>query len=317
MPAKLIESTPADPSTTETTSESAPPGLETAFDTVSGIWKDFLAHLPLIGAGVLVLVGTAVIAKLFDAVSRRLLAKTRLRESLQALLERILYITIWAIGLIVSAMVVLPGLTPTKALAGLGLSSIAIGFAFKDIFENFFAGILILWRFPFEVHDFIECDSIRGRVEDITVRNTLIRRTSGELVVVPNATIFKNPVDVLTNRNVRRVTILCGVAYGEDIDEARSVIESALDKCESVDTSQPVQVFAHEFGSSSIDFELAWWTDPTPLGYRRSRDEVITQVKRALDDAGIEIPFPYRTLTFKEPLSIGRQRPDDDGSEDA
>lgn len=317
MPAKLIESTPADPSTTETTSESAPPGLETAFDTVSSIWKDFLAHLPLIGAGVLVLVGTAVIAKLFDAVSRRLLAKTRLRESLQALLERILYITIWAIGLIVSAMVVLPGLTPTKALAGLGLSSIAIGFAFKDIFENFFAGILILWRFPFEVDDFIECDSIRGRVEDITVRNTLIRRTSGELVVVPNATIFKNPVDVLTNRNVRRVTILCGVAYGEDIDEARSVIESALDKCESVDTSQPVQVFAHEFGSSSIDFELAWWTDPTPLGYRRSRDEVITQVKRALDDAGIEIPFPYRTLTFKEPLSIGRQRPDDDGSEDA
>ncbi len=205
-------------------------------------------------------------------------------------------------------MIMLPGLTPTKALAGLGIGSIAIGFAFKDIFENFFAGILILWRFPFETGDFIECESIRGRVHDITVRNTLIRKTSGELVVVPNATLFKNPVDILTNQKSRRVTILCGVAYDEDVDESRKVITSALESCDSIDNTRPIQVFAHQFASSSIDFEVAWWTDATPLGQRRSRDEVVAAIKRALDDAGIEIPFPYRTLVFKDTLAIDRRR---------
>ena len=69
---------------------------------------------------------------------------------------------------------------------------------------------------------------------------------------------------------------------------------------------RPVQIFAREFNSSSIDFEVTWWTGSKPVDERRSRDEVVAAVKRALDEAGIEIPFPYRTLTFKEPLSLSR-----------
>lgn len=266
------------------------------------IWASFIEYIPALAAGVLVIIGTSIAGRIVSAISDRLLGRTRMRGSLQELARRFLVLAAWATGLTIAAMVLFEDLTPSKALAALGIGSIAVGFAFKDIFENFFAGVLILWRFPFENGDFIKVEGIEGKVEDVTVRNTLLRRVSGELVVIPNATIFKNPAEVQTNRPVRRVTIFSGVAYGEDVDQARQVITDAVSGCETVDKDHPVEIFAHEFADSSINFEVAWWTQPTPLDIRRSRDKVVSAIKRALDKAGIEIPFPYRTLTFKEPL---------------
>ena len=271
---------------------------------MSDVALAFVAHLPLLVAGVFVVLLTWLAVAAFRRFSSRLLARTQLRGSLRELIERLCVIGLWALGLVLAAMVVFPGLTPTRALGGLGLASVAIGFAFKDIFENFFAGILILWRFPLERGDFIECEGILGRVEEVTVRMTQIRRPSGELVVLPNGFLFRNPVDVLTHDERRRVSIVTGVAYGEDVAESVRVIREAVESCESVDEGRDVEVFPQAFGASSIDIEVAWWTDPTPLGIRRSRGEVVTAVKRALDEAGIEIPFPYRTLTFKEPLAL-------------
>jgi small-conductance mechanosensitive channel len=125
------------------------------------------------------------------------------------------------------------------------------------------------------------------------------------LVIVPNSILFKNPVTIRTDKDLRRVTVICGVAYDVDLDTARSVISDAVKTCGTVEVNdKSVQIFATEFASSSINFEVTWWTGSTPLAVRASRDEVVAAVKRALDDAGIEIPFPYRTLTFKEPLPI-------------
>ena len=142
--------------------------------------------------------------------------------------------------------------------------------------------------------------------ETITLRDTYVRKTDGQLVLMPNAMLFKNPVHVVTDRAQRRTTIICGVAYGEDVDKAREVIEQAVRSVRTVETERGVQIFAREFSSSSIDFEVTWWTGSRPLDIRQSRDLVVAAVKRALDEAGIEIPFPYRTLTFKEPLPIQR-----------
>jgi len=104
-------------------------------------------------------------------------------------------------------MVLFPGLTLSRALRALGLVSIAVGLAFKDIFENSFAGILLLWRFPFENGDYIECEGLEGRVEEILIRMTKIGKTTGEAVVVPNSFLFKISVNVLTDRGSRRITI--------------------------------------------------------------------------------------------------------------
>lgn len=277
-------------------------------ETLSALWVDLVSHLPFLVAGAILLGLTWIVAALASRVLAKALARSDLRGSLQDLISRLFRMAIWAAGVLVVALVVFPGLTPARAIGGLGLLSIAIGLAFKDIFENFFAGVLLLWRFPFENGDYIECQGIVGQVLNVTVRNTLIRRMSGELVVVPNSTLFKNPVDVLTDRSIRRVTVMAGVAYGEQVPAAKQVIEQAVRSCESVNQDEPVQIFTQAFGASSIDIEVAWWTGARPVEIRRSRDEVVTAIKGALDEAGIEIPFPYRTLVFKEPLALSREQ---------
>ncbi|WP_342347861.1 mechanosensitive ion channel family protein, partial [uncultured Nitrospira sp.] len=211
-------------------------------------------------------------------------------------------IGIWIVGILIAAIIIFPSLTPGKILTGLGLGSIAIGFAFKDIFENFLAGILILLREPFQLGDFIECQELEGYVEEITIRDTHIRQTDGQRVVIPNSLLFKNPVTVRTDRDLRRVTIMCGIAYGEDVNTGREVIRHALEGLSTVNQEKDIQIFAQGFGASSIDFEVTWWTGSRPVDIRKSKDKVVAAVKQALDSAGIEIPFPYRTLTFKEPL---------------
>jgi len=276
--------------------------LDVVISSLRGMWDDFLAHMPQLVAAVVVLILTWGIARLSTSIAGRLLHRTRLRTSLKDLFRQLAQITVWVVGLTVAAVVVFPNMTPAKVFAALGLGSVAIGFAFKDIFENFFAGVLILWRFPFDPGDYIECDGIRGKVEDITIRMTKIRRLNGELAVVPNAMLFKQPVDVLTDWQRRRVSVICGVAYDEDVEESREVIRKAVEACDTVDRGKDVEIFAQEFASSSINFEVTWWITPTPLDVRKSRDQVVAAVKKALDTAGIEIPFPYRTLTFKEPL---------------
>jgi small conductance mechanosensitive channel len=122
--------------------------------------------------------------------------------------------------------------------------------------------------------------------------------------VVPNAMLFKNAVDILTARPISRTTIVCGGAYDTDFDQAREIIEQAVSACPTVREQEPVQIFAQAFADSSINFEETWWTGAKPVDIRRSRDEVVRGVKRALDEAGIAIPFPQRTHWFAEPLCM-------------
>lgn len=278
----------------------------TVMESLYGMWEAFLSHLPLIGIAVIVLFVTWGIATVADKLLDRVFDRLRMRDSLQAIVRKLIYITVWVIGVMIAITVLFPTVTPGKLLAALGLSSIAIGFAFKDIVENFFAGILILFREPFQMGDFIECEGVEGKVEDIAIRETKVRQTDGQLVVLPNAQLFKNPVTVRTDRDTRRTTVICGVAYDEDVDESRDIIRKAVESLGTINKDKPVEIFAQEFAASSINFEVTWWTGSTPLEVRESRDEVVAAVKRALDDAGIEIPFPYRTLTFKEQLTVAQ-----------
>ena len=194
-----------------TSSTAAVDVTATLHDTLIALWQDAVAHSPFIAVSLIIILLTWLTAAVVQRFAGRLVAHWR-RESLRDLAIRLIVIGVWAGGLLLATLVLFPGLTPAKALGAMGLVSVAVGFAFKDIFENFFAGILILWRYPFEKGDFIECGEIAGQVENITVRNSMIRRTSGELIVVPNGMLFKNPVEVLTNQPKRRVTIMAGVA---------------------------------------------------------------------------------------------------------
>lgn len=274
-------------------------------EQLSGWVEAGLAALPRLGIALIVILLTLCVAWAFRVLVRRIGKRAGLRRNLIDVLQLLSGTTIWLAGILIALTVVFPTITPGRALTTLGLGSVAIGFAFKDTFENFLAGILILLREPFQIGDHVECDGAEGKVESITIRDTHIRQTDGQLVVVPNAQLFHNAVTVRTDKAHRRTEIIVGVAYSEDVDAAREVIAKAVRAVDMVrDDVRDIQVFAKAFGASSIDFEVAWWTGSEPVNIRASRDQVVAAIKRALDDAGIEIPFPYRTLTVNGPLPV-------------
>lgn len=288
--------------------ENQPPStsesIQLMWGTLVDIWRDVLSHIPLLIIGFVILFLTWLVSKLVNITLEKTLKGKRIKRGLADLARQLITVLIWLFGITVTAVVIFPGMTPAKVLAGLGIGSVALGFAFKDIVENFLAGILILWKFPFDPGDFIVVDDTVGQIEEVTVRMTILRKTTGELVVIPNARLFKGQVEVLTSSPIRRITIICGIAYSEDVDGARSVIESAVNGCHLVSQQKSIEIFAQEFADSSINFEVTWWCGSTPLEVRKSKDQVVAAVKKALDNAGIEIPFPYRTLTFAQPLTV-------------
>lgn len=274
---------------------------------LNGMAKGTIAIMPQLFVALFVLVVTWLLAKLVKALVGRALDRSSMRQSLRDLMKMLSGLGIWVLGIMSAAIVLFPNLTPASMLAGLGIGSVAIGFAFKDTFENFLAGIIILLRREMRIGDYIDCEDLEGRVESISIRETHIRQTDGQLVIVPNSILFKNPLTIRTDQDERRTTIICGIAYDEDVAHGRDVIRKAVEGCETViKDNRPIQIFAQEFADSSINFEITWWTGSKPLDIRTSRNEVVEAVKKALDDAGIEIPFPYRTMTFKEPLSLNR-----------
>ena len=217
--------------------------------------------LPQLVVALVVIIVTWGLSKLAKSLLTRILDRTRLRASLKELFSLLLTILIWILGFMVAAVIIFPGLTPASILAGLGIGSVAIGFAFKDIFENFIAGVILLFRREMRIGDFIECEGLEGKVENISIRESHIMQTDGQLVIVPNSMLFKNPIKIRTHQDQRRITVVCGVAYGEDVDKSRDVIEAAVSSCSSVITDgRPIQIFAQEFASSSINFEVTWWT---------------------------------------------------------
>ncbi len=281
--------------------------IETLLDQLNTMGVEFVRSLPSFAIALIIIIVTAIIARFATGIAQKIIGHTDLRPSLRQLVETLVRLGVWLLGLLIAAIVVFPGLTAGSLIAGLGIGAVAIGFAFQDIFENFLAGVLIMVREKMRIGDVIECEGIMGKVEHISLRETHIRALSGELTVVPNSILFKNPVEILTDTEQRRHDVVIGVSYDTDLDDAAEVIRKAVSDVELVDAQKGVDIFAQEFNSSSVDFLVRWWSGSSPRNGRESKDKVIRAIKRALDEAKIEIPFPYITHTFKERVPMGER----------
>ena len=280
--------------------------LATLQDQLVDMAEGFVRALPNMAIALVIIVITWIVARIAVRGVSRAIGKTDMRPSLQNLIDTVVKLGIWIVGLMIALIVVMPGMTPASLIAGLGIGAVAIGFAFQDIFENFLAGVLIMLREKMRIGDVIECEGIIGKVEHITLRETHVRKLSGEVTLVPNSMLFKNPVEILTDEQMRRHEGIAGVSYDTDLDHAAEVIRKAVESVDVVERDKGIDVFAVEFNSSSVDFKVRWWAGSTPRNMWESKDKVIRAIKRALDDAGIEIPFPYITHTFKECVPLGR-----------
>ncbi|KTD18745.1 mechanosensitive ion channel MscS [Legionella lansingensis] len=270
--------------------------------TLDGFAKEFASRSPYILIAILFLIITHFVAKTSAFLFRKYLRRMWIRSNLVIVLQKMMTILIWLVGILIVATILFPSVTPANVLTALGISSIAIGFAFKDIIENFLAGILILLREPFHIGDYIETTQQDGTVEHVSVRNTHIRRTDGVRIVIPNALLFTNSVRVLTDQKFRRIQAICGFNYNDDLEKIRNVLKDAVTQCESVNKDQYIQIYVQELSASGVNFEITWWTKPKPGDIRYSRDEVLSGIKKALDSEGIEISHAYTVDLFQDKL---------------
>jgi small-conductance mechanosensitive channel len=206
------------------------------------------------------------------------------------------YTFVWVAGILLACIIAFPSLGLGDLIALLGLGSVAIGFAFQDIFKNFLAGILLLLQEPFSLGDQIIVSDFEGTVEEIALRSTQIRTYQGELVVMPNSIVFTSPVQVMTGKLQRRTDLEIGVDYNTPLPLAIKTLHSAAKTVEEVDNTPSIEVDITGFGDSSIDLVVRYWTHPEQKSVRRIKTQMMLALKQACDQADITIPYPIRTV---------------------
>ena len=178
-------------------------------------------------------------------------------------------------------------------LGFLGLFGLAFALAFQEVLGNFIAGVMLSIRRPFKAGDEVSTSGYEGRVEDVNLRTTTLRLFDGVEAYIPNSMIWSNPIENFTARQIRRTTLDIGVGYGTDLDAARALLVDTLDAIDQIERDPRPQAFVHEFGESSINIALMFWHSSDIASQWEVRDRVARDVKEALDDAGVEIPFPH------------------------
>jgi small-conductance mechanosensitive channel len=205
------------------------------------------------------------------------------------------------IGLLVALSVALPSFKPGDVVQVLGIGSVAIGFAFRDILQNFLAGILLLITQPFRIGDQIVAKGYEGTVEEIQTRATFIRTYDGRRVVIPNADLFTDTVVVNTAFAHRRLEYDIGIGYGDDVEQARVLILQTVRSIDGVLSDPAPDVLLMDLAGSSVNLRARWWiAPPQRADALDARDRVLSAIKSALTAAGIDLPFPTQQVLFHD-----------------
>jgi small conductance mechanosensitive channel len=268
---------------------------ETGDDDLVEAFEGITAAQWLIAAAIFV--GAILVSRIVKAVTARVVQGGDSSGRVAALM----------VGRVVGALVIVGGLVYALAslgvqlgpiLGAVGLGGLAFAFAAQSILENTFASILLQVRRPFRRGDQIATGDIEGTVEDVNFRTVNLRTYAGEKVLVPCSQVLNNPIVNYTDRGMRRTDLTVGVAYDTDLAAAQDVLRRAASSVAEVHGSPEPQAWVEAFEDSSIDFVVRFWHAPDQASLWRSRSAVAMAVKRALDGAGITIPFPQRTVGF-------------------
>lgn len=278
------------------------PNPETALGALHAMFDNFLARLPYIAVAVLVFVLFYLVAKGVRGLVRRVSTQRRRHRNLGLALGRLAQFAMVIIGLLIALVIALPGFTPGRLIELLGLSSVAIGFAFRDVLQNFLAGILILVTEPFRIGDQIVFGSYEGTVEDIQTRATIIKTYDSRRVVIPNAELFTNSVTVNTAYATRRLQYDVGIGYGDDIDMAKQLMLAAVQDVTGVLDDPAPDVLVVGLAESSVTLRVRWWiAPPTRSDALDTQDRVIAAIKQKLYvEHGIDLPYPTRQILFHD-----------------
>lgn len=276
--------------------------VSTAWDKVQGIINGLIVMLPNIMLALIVFALFFLAARGIRSLVKRLTRRHRQARNLGLVLGRLSQGAVILIGLFVALSIVLPSFQLGDLVQLLGISGVAIGFAFRDILQNFLAGILILLTEPFQIDDQIVFKDFEGTVENIQTRATTIRTYDGRRIVIPNSELFTNSVTVNTAFEHRRMEYDVGIGYGDDIEAAKEIMLEAVRSVDVVLQDPAPDALVMELAESTVNIRVRWWIDPP----RRAdaldtRDKVITAIKQKVYvENGIDLPYPTQQILFHD-----------------
>lgn len=272
-----------------------------AIEQIRQMGDAFLHRLPYVAVALVVFVGFYLAAKVLRSTTRRIFEKRTRHRNLGFVVGRLAQGALIVLGLLVALVIALPTFRPGQLVQLLGISSVAIGFAFRDILQNFLAGILLLLTEPFKIGDQIRFGDYEGMVEDIQTRATMIRTYDGRRIVIPNAELFTHSVIVNTAFPHRRLEYDVGIGYGDDTERAKELILEAMQGVEGVLAEPAPGVLLVSFGPSSVNLRARWWiAPPRRADALDTQDKVLLAIKKTLTAHGIDLPFDTRMVLFHD-----------------
>lgn len=251
----------------------------------------FIQFLPVFVVGLLILaltvlatIGVGRPAYPFDWITRNHFANNLLRHAART----VVLLTGLLLALELLGATALVG----AVLGTAGLAGLAVGFAFRDIVENYLAGVILSLRQPFAPQDHIEIGGHEGRIVRLTGRETVLMTLDGNHVRIPNSTVFKGVMTNFTRNPRRRFLLRVGIAPWEDVSRALKVGKEALRAIPGVLGSPGVSGRVQELGDSSVELRFAGWVNQTDSDFAKVRSEAVRAVKEAFEDAGVATPPP-------------------------
>ncbi|MET3978240.1 small conductance mechanosensitive channel [Mucilaginibacter sp. UYP25] len=264
------------------------------------LWiKDFIRILPNIALAALILVVGFFVAKLVSKAVKKIFRRFIHNETLDNLFGSLIYLFLLGIVVFIALSVLKLDKAVTSILAGAGILGLALAFAFQDIAANFMSGIFISVRKPLSVGDIVKIKEYMGKVEEINLRDTVIRTYQGQMVIIPNKDVFQNPIENYTLLGKRRMDLTVGISYGDDLDKVKEITLDAVKDIEGLSKDDEITMFYTDFADSSINYVIRLWVCTTEqVNFLEVKSQAIMRIKKAYDTNEIMIPFPIRTMDF-------------------
>lgn len=277
-----------------------------AYQTIDKIVAGFWERVPYLCIAIIVFIIFWFLSKFFKVfVIRALSNRPYAKQNLVLVLNRVGSTFIIFFGFLIALVIAIPGFSPGQLMSALGIGSVAIGFAFKDIFQNLLSGILILLGEPFRIGDAIICNGLEGTVEDIQIRATTLRSYDGRRIVIPNATVYTSSITVVTAYTQRRCEVNVGIGYEDDVQKAKAVVLDILKNHKDILNQPASLVNVTALGDFAINLNIRWWIDMNKTNTLSSASAIQEEIVVAFNKNGISIPYPIQEqITQAPPVQI-------------
>ena len=247
--------------------------------------------LKVVGAILIFIIGKWL-ARYLSKLVGKILRKNNMDETLTSFLGHITYYTLFLLVLI--AAVGQLGINTTSFLTIVGAAGLAVGLALKDSLSNFASGVMLILFRPFKVGDYVTAGGQSGTVENIDIFNTILKTPDNQTIIVPNSSITTDVITNVNARPTRRIDLVVGIGYDDNIGEAKSVLEDLI-KADSRILSDPAPTIAvSELADSSVNFVVRPWVKTAD--YWAVRCDLTEKIKLTFDEKGISFPYPQQDV---------------------